>query len=191
MKGYKLKMDSPESKSLEPEGESIFDSVSKTSWVAVIMKHVSLFQFTNRIANPFFVTLYKVAATLFDLASICLQLGSISNCRQLKMLMFAIVLLRRLLQQSFMGLGEAHCSQPSRDAGLGIIEAILGYGDDAAELVLRGHLEGILKALQGIATKEHGLKSAKSAGKPKEVSSSLGMEHSIGKPSEIRWFESC
>ena len=66
-----------------------------------------------------------------------------------------------------MGLGAAHCAPPSRDAGLSILETVLAFGDETAQLVLESHLESILAALQRIAVGDGS--DGKGSRKPKQV----------------------
>jgi len=67
------------------------------------------------------------------------------------------------------GLGAPHCAQPARDAALGVVEAILDYGDKVAEKVLGAHMGHLLEALRGIAVAGAGAPGKKPAAKAKKV----------------------
>ena len=57
----------------------------------------------------------------------------------------------RLMGQVVAVLGASSCTGPARDAGLGIVESLLDYGDAAALAVLQPHMGGLLEALRTIA----------------------------------------
>ena len=74
----------------------------------------------------------------------------------------------RLLGAVIAGLGAPHCAQPARDAALGMVEAILDYGDEAAEKVLGSCMGGLLEGLREVAVAGSRAKP-KSGGKAKKV----------------------
>jgi len=80
-----------------------------------------------------------------------------------------VFLVARLLGMVVAGLGAQHCAQPARDAAQGVIEAVLEYGDEAAEKLLGSHMGNLLEALRGIAVSGSGASRPKQNAKAKKV----------------------
>jgi hypothetical protein len=84
------------------------------------------------------------------------------------------------------GLGAPHCAQPARDAALGVIEAVLEYGDEAAEILLGSHMGNLLEALREIAVSGNGAARPKQKSKAKKVRWPIS-KHSVCQIDLIFW----